>query len=374
MGDTFFTTDNKVILKGIKELPAIVCIQKTAEKKVPTQADFIEANKNSFGDAIGSITNRITSMFEVISAFDRDSREYKELMYRICCGQNFQQNAIDKAKGIQSKPMPKEWYDYKTVVIKEDDIEEVKREKEFNINILAEKKPYFMNYIYPENMKEYNDYLTSTANQCLIDFGQTIEELIHKENKTEREEEFLKYYNIKMTCGTNPCIMNKICWTVEDELDGIMKKKFKDKEFDTRIIKDESVTYKKATYNKISKLYNEYIDRTKWYMQLTKKKRLDKEEVRKQRQILIEEFQQNAFNLCNNESELCNIFIDLCYNNNVSKQFCWDLCSETIINNLLQKNGGKIKYLEIDEEGNVEFGGYKFKEKEKMVIYESEEH
>ena len=51
-------------------------------------------------------------MIDLASSFLKDSTEYNELQYRIICGQNYQQNAIDKMKGIICKTMPKEWYSY----------------------------------------------------------------------------------------------------------------------------------------------------------------------------------------------------------------------------------------------------------------------
>ena len=51
------------------------------------QQGKIRANINSFGDDIGKITNRITSMFDVMAQFPEDSEEYRVLDYRIKCGQ-----------------------------------------------------------------------------------------------------------------------------------------------------------------------------------------------------------------------------------------------------------------------------------------------
>lgn len=76
------------------ELPAIMCVQRKAPKKVVTEEDLIQSNIDSFGDDIGKTTNWITSMFEVQAGFDRGSEEYRELAYRIRCGQLLQQNAI----------------------------------------------------------------------------------------------------------------------------------------------------------------------------------------------------------------------------------------------------------------------------------------
>ena len=114
----------------------------TIEKKVPTKEDLLKSNKDGFGDDIGIITNHITSMTDILSKLSEDSAEYKELMKRIMCGQNYQQNAIDKIKGIVSKPMPKHWYKYSS------DLDD------FNKSIVANRKPYFFQYIYPHRMKE----------------------------------------------------------------------------------------------------------------------------------------------------------------------------------------------------------------------------
>ena len=96
MGDAIITTDNEILLKNTKNLPAVVCVQKKAEKKLITEELLAQANQNSFGDAIGTITNHITSMYDLLPLFEKDSPEYKELEYRIMAGQNAQQNAIDK--------------------------------------------------------------------------------------------------------------------------------------------------------------------------------------------------------------------------------------------------------------------------------------
>lgn len=62
---------------------------------------MIRANINSFGDDIGKITNRITSMFDVMAQFPEDSEEYRVLEYRIQSGQLFQQNAIFVGRPVQ---------------------------------------------------------------------------------------------------------------------------------------------------------------------------------------------------------------------------------------------------------------------------------
>ena len=77
-------------------MPAIVCAQKTAQKNIPVEEDFVRSNIATFGNEIGQITNWVTSMYEVRSAFEQNDPEYRMLSYRIMSGQNFQQNAIRK--------------------------------------------------------------------------------------------------------------------------------------------------------------------------------------------------------------------------------------------------------------------------------------
>lgn len=93
-GDLVMLTDNKVLVDNLRELPAIMCVQRRANKVLVTEDDAVSANIASFGDEIGKTTNWITSMFEVQSHFEKDSEEYKTLEYRIMAGQLFQQNAM----------------------------------------------------------------------------------------------------------------------------------------------------------------------------------------------------------------------------------------------------------------------------------------
>lgn len=94
--DTIFSTNNPTVLKGIHYTPAIVSVQKSAQKVECTEEAFIQANKASFGNEIGAITNKSTAMYDVIAQFEPGSEEYEELMYRIVCSIQYQQNSINK--------------------------------------------------------------------------------------------------------------------------------------------------------------------------------------------------------------------------------------------------------------------------------------
>ncbi|QWU14420.1 hypothetical protein SAMN04487895_101731 [Paenibacillus sophorae] len=360
--DMVLTVNNQIIKDSVKRLKPIICTQNVADKKVPTEADLIKANKLSFGDEIGSVTNRGTAMYDVLAKFDKNSKEYDEIMYRITCVQHFQQNAIDKTKGIESKPMPKEWYDGKFNT----KLEVAESIKGFNNSILADKKPYFFIYIYPHIMKNYKRYIANNNTNCNYRFGISLKQLINKNNKSQEEDCFIQNYLDNMPVSMANSTMNKICWRIEDEFK-LNSRKIKKEPFDYKIMKSNKF-YDKDSKRKVSNLYLEHNEKIQIHMRKIKSDREDEETKAEKRQRFISEFKKKALSICNDIEELTNIILDICYKDNSkrTKQFAWDVCGEQIIRNLLKNNGGKLIYPVQDEYGDINYGGLKFKESEKI--------
>lgn len=360
-GDLVLLTDNKVLVENYRPLPAIMCAQRNATKVEVTEDLLIQSNIDSFGDDIGKTTNWITTMFDVQSQYEPDSEEYKVLDYRIKCGQLYQQNSIDKAKGIIAKPMPKDWYDRSVNRITDDLSEEEVQRRKFNLRVLADKKPYFMRYIYPNLMSQYNTYIKNTDKKCMREFRQTIEELMTKspEELTQAEAEFIDYYIQRMPVGMHPCVMNKICIRFEEEFDNYFLKNISEEEFDYSIMKSGQ-EYTTTQYNAIAKLYEQYTKRLQEYMQFSKRERIDEDESATKRSLMIRDFKVECERVCSNAAQLCDIILDLCYSRSGSKQFCWDICSEEIIDNLLKNNDNTIYFPVQDEDGDIEFCGKRF--------------
>ncbi|MDD4188363.1 MAG: hypothetical protein PHX04_06415 [Bacilli bacterium] len=289
-------------------------------------------------------------MFDVASGFEKDSKEYNELQYRIICGQNYQQNAIDKLKGIISKPMPKEWYDYFTAKDMED--------KEFELSILVDKKPYFFIYNYPYVKKKYIKYINNVNKKCEMTFRIGLDELIKKVDRTPEEEKFLYYYYYKMPVFINKSTMNRICQRIEQEFD-----KYKSLQngelFDYKILMSKEVSPNK-TYKSIKTLYEEYTTRVKQHAQTFSSNKFNKEDKQNARIVFKNDFKARAHEICNNNEELCNIVVDLCYKNDSSKQFAWDICGKYIIHNLLVRNNYSLEYPISAENGDIEYSGEKF--------------
>ena len=344
-GDTNMDTDNPIIVSKTRNEKTIMCVQRKAEKVVPTETDIIKANKLAFNDDIGTVTNHVTSMIEVQSGFKKGTPEYEELSYRIMCGQLYQQNTIDRAIGIIAKPMPKYWYNRSSNLPKDDDDDETIAKKEFNLRIVADKKPYFMIYVYPDLRKQYKDYIKNVNVKCYILSKCSIDELYDKQNRTDEENSFIKYYERFMPVGKNPCVINRICWLFENEFDGYLSKNKEQPEFDYTILKSD-IEYSQYAFKKVKSIYDDYIKKVTRFMieSKSKKTKNDFEMCDLGRNLFIEEFRRECEIACSNEKELCNIVLDLCYTKESSKQFAWDICGNVIIQNLLEKKGNLIHY------------------------------
>lgn len=321
--DILYSTNNKVLLNKHIVLPAIQCVQRNAEKIIPTEEDIILSNLNGMDNKVGSITNKVTNMKEVQSRFQKGSDEYKEMEYRMECGQLYQQNELDKIKGIVFKPMPRKWYSIKDC------------ETEFDKTLCANRKPYFFIYIYDYVKKEYNDYIKLNQNKCIKTFGIKLEELLSKENKTKEEEDFIYWYNRKMPIGFGDCSMNKICNYVEQEFDKYKSSLKSNGMFDYNLLKVKRRCTEEHR-NKLFELSQEYVKKISQFKVNKNEDLLDQEDEDffNNRDNFKNHYYNIAKEICPNDEERMNICLDLCYGYKNNRQFCWDIVGELIIKRL----------------------------------------
>ncbi|MCD8376839.1 MAG: hypothetical protein LUD69_07835 [Oscillospiraceae bacterium] len=349
-------TDNEVLVRNFEPLPALMCVQRKAEKKVPTEEDFVESNLASFGNEIGQTTNRITAMYEIQSRCRKGDREYDELAYRIQCGQLYQQNSIDKAKGIICKPMPKTWYDRHAV----NDIEDGNT-REFYRSIVADKKPYFMRYVYPALMKQYNTYIKNTGRNAQREFQTTVEEMksVPYGELKDDQKKFLHRYDYGMPVGVGDCVMNRICRRFEREFDGHIKKHNASSLFDYRILKS-GCEYSEDQFREIRRLYDEYVAQLKRYKIFSAYEKVDGDISSAEFQVMNEAFRAACVTTCPNEATLCDTLLDLCYTRNATKRFVWEMCGSSIIQNLLNRNDRMISVPVRCEDGEFTYAGERY--------------
>lgn len=326
-GDLLYSTNNSVLLDKYIYLNPIQCVQRNIEKKIVTEDDIVKSNINGMGNKVGQITNRVTNMTEVQSRFEKDSEEYKILSYRMACGQLYQQNELDKIKGIDFKPMPKYWYNFREC-----------GDNEFYKSICADKKPYFFIYIYDYIKKEYNDYMMKSNKKCLNCFGIDLNELLSLESLNEEQEKFIYWYNKKMPIGFGKCSMNKICWYIEKQFDGYKFQLKSNNKFDYTILKTKKRCTEKNRED-INNLLQSYIKKIQKFKSVKENNLYqDEEDIVINRNNLKKEFKEMCKEICPNDEERLNIVLDLCYGKNNNKQFCWDVIGDLICDRLKELN------------------------------------
>ena len=127
-------------------------------------------------------------------------------------------------------------------------------------------------------------------------------------------------------------------------------------------------TEEEGLYKSPRKVFKEYKKQQRQYAQ-TITNHTTKDEKDEKRRTFLNNFKIKAELICPNAEDLCNIVLDIAYKGN-SKQFAWDICGEQIIKNLLEKNGNKYTYPMMDENGDIEYKGYKFSMREVRVCEE----
>lgn len=355
--DSNFCTNNKVLLDAFEYKTTLMCVQESMSKKVPTEEDYIKSDINGFGDSIGSVTNKATNMISLREKFAHDSEEYKELTYRISTMMNYQQNAIDRIKGVVARPVPKEWLESRLFKIEDEDNDEVIYQKQINSNIAAEIKPWFFIYRYSHIESKLDKYVKTCKSNCKIRFGKTLEDLYASDNRSNEEDEFLYYYEKYMPVSRAPGTMNRICFRIEDEFQ--TTDVLPDVKFDYSILKSKE-KYTQEEYDAIVKLYDEYNKNMQLFLKKVNKNDSLKEERDTFVSQLTEEFSNACYSICPNIEALTNILIDICYVTNKNKTFAWSIAGEQIFINVLKNNGNVITYPVKDENGDIEFCGKKF--------------
>ena len=322
-GDSVFSTDNDVLIRNYRKLPAINCIQHNAEKQIITEDKIVKSNINGFGNSVGSITNRATAMLSVQARFDKESKEYKELEYRIICTQKHQQDSIDSIKGIQFTPMPKYWYDIRAC-----------GDNEYQRSICCDKKPYFMIYRYEEVKRKYNAFKKEHDSDCRQQFGMTIDELLQipQDQRTEDQNEMLKWYYRFNPVDMSECTINKICYYLEREIKNY-KSSLKEHKFDYTKFKSKRRCTEEHRKQLID-LMNIYSDTVKTYVLVQLEKDTNVDTIKPTIPFIEQYFKDRAKEICPNDKERKNILLDLCYGKSKikpNKEFCWIVVTDIIL-------------------------------------------
>ena len=267
------------------------------------------------------------------------------------------------AKGIEYRPVPKEWYDWKTNVINDNDDEETVQRKLFNQSILANKKPYFMVYNYSKLKSEHVEYKRANDTVSQVMFKMSTDELRDKENKTQKELETYNIFAQQAPTNISPSLVNKIAWKIEKHF--AQKSLFTMEQFDTNKLKNPNVKYTRKMFKEVSEIREEYgKEYEKRIREATKQKNADIDLLENLKLSLTEEFVAKVYEVCGSEDIACNVLVDICYKDNKSKQLLWDCCAEQLIKNMIANGYDTLHYPTKCEDGDIEYKGQKFEMRE----------
>lgn len=356
-GDIVFTTDNKTVLNNIiPNLNAITYDKATAKPQRLNGTNILATDLRSFNSKIGTITNYSTSFITMLANFKEDSNEYKELLERIKLLRRYIGDSIDQAKGIKTKPFPTEWK--KRVFIDKADSDEVKQEKYYHNKLVANKKPYFMIYIYEKLKTEYRDYRSKIERTCKEKFGCTLHQLMINPNRTQEEQQYLNAYNRNMPVVKNNSIMNMLCKMIED-VDFKYKRSKNNENLDESyaILMNENIEINEEKLEKLLNLRKKFNGKRNFKI---KNSNLNEGENSYKNEIneFYEEIRNEAEMICSNKQELSNHLVHIVYKlfPNDSKDFAWHIGIEGIIQTLEDKSDMLVEMPMKDNDGQDYLG------------------
>lgn len=363
-GDIICLTNQKEIIDGAYGGLPIMYETRKAPKSVIVESELYQADLKGFNTKVGFLTNLSTTMYAMLPKFQKDSKEYKEIIRRLKQCRKEQGSIIDATKGLDIKPIPSHWTNWQKIT---DDMNQEEKETiEFNNSILVDKRPMFMMYLYPNYSKEYRQYYNDYDILSQAKFKLFLEDLLSLDatllNDEQKEfiEQFYRYNPLLNTpCEINNISLymqkkineiktnNKLVWTI-DMIEPMKRRgiEWDDNKSDFLISLHEKYKSGKRNFGNIKN--DDGTNRWQTIEQYN-------------RSIL-----QESLLVSSDLGELAYYAISRCYVSLESdnKEFVWSIFGDGIIDNLL--NNLDIKNVEIpflDENGDIEFLGKKYSKK-----------
>lgn len=408
-GDLVCTTDDKIFIEKMYGGVPITYEKKTVDKKHIKESELYKADLMSFNSTIGNITNKSTSMYDVVAKYENEldecgdivyKKEYDEIIERLKLTRKAQGDAIDKAKGIKIEKMPTHWTNRQQIINEEraekiynqrksqaknpdrikpvsPDIDDVINKKEFMNSIAADKKPYFFKYVYPSSYSTYKKYIDEKNKYCTTVFGMTIQELIDVDDSglTDEQRQLRDDYYKYMPLSDNGGVMNRICYYMESQL----KELYIDRNYRTpnyiinTLMTNKTCKQDEDKITQLEKLYHDYTKARRKFKARAKDNLIDPIRINTDDE---EEFyninqyckyiRSQALKITSDIHELANLGVELCYirHQQWSKDFVWNVFGDYLIENIKINKQKIIKLPVSNDDGDIEYLGKKYIEKE----------
>lgn len=321
--------------------------------------DLYKIDMLSFNTKIGSITNIGTTYYEMLSMYEKGSKEYNEIYIRLklCCIE--QSKTIDSAKGLIVKPFPKHWTDYQKIskedyeLLSSDELDELGAINAFNNKLLVgNKRPYFMRYVYPIRNKEYRSFLSDFNRLSRIYWDCDIEDIPTEEMDSEIYKTFISYYRQKSPLIETDGTMNRVCRHMENEIKEFNNsRKYKKNGKMLELLYNTNTETNLELLPIMEKVYTDYIS-------FKKNKMLSDSRFNNYEQYFKSVKDYCLENISSNENELANLAVYVLYKNhpNKPKDFVWDCFGKGILSNVLLTKDSVWLPLKNDF-GNIEYLG-----------------
>jgi len=367
-GDIIFTTNNPIVLQGIvPNLNPITYDKTTAPAQKLTLSNIIKTDVASFDCKVGVVTNYSTAFISMLAKFKKGSSEYNELLKRIKLLRRYIGDSIDAAKGIKMKPFPVSWK--KRLKVNESDSDEVKQNKYYHNSLVANKKPYFMIYLYNKLMADFGNYKKTKNLFAKENLFKNTKSIINEVDKTQEEKKFLRNYYNHMPVLQSSCVMNNLCRIIE----GVdFKLKYphnnKNNEISHSILQRTNVELDPVKLKQLESIYNKFM--------VNKSRKISNINVDSDDSELSDIYQEednsiitNVYDIFRNETqsifedpqELSDYAVELCYKlyQNKDKLFLWSICEEGLMKTITEKPDNTI-YIPVRYDDGTEYLGNRF--------------
>jgi hypothetical protein len=337
-GDLICTVDHPSFVFGKQlGLPIVYDTQKASKIILEGNEDEVyKSVTTGFGTKVGFYTNVSTAYYALLANFGESSAEAKTIQQRLKYGRTLQGLEIDKQKGLVIPPFPEHWTKWKKIT--EEMTEEEVQQHKFNNNILADKRPYFMRWLYSGYNNRYLKEIAAYNNICYTKWGISFEELVAQDVKTQEQQDLMERYNRRTFFINNNSTMNRISRYMEKELKKVkLKNRASANDFDfTILVSQKFRTPSSVNLDKMLLLYKHWKSLRR---SLTNKTNADENDFVELDQIDAYINKKAYSSISSSDSELADMAVYLCYVmlGKTSKMFCWRVFGKEVVSNMLSK-------------------------------------
>ncbi|MFZ2992501.1 MAG: hypothetical protein WA061_02185 [Microgenomates group bacterium] len=333
-GDAVFTSDNDELLKNCYGGVPVTYNRKATTKNKISYDELSVFDAMSFNSKIGLVTNNSSTYYSMLSLFPEDSKEHQLILKRLVICRKQQGMEIDKTKGLLIDRLP-EW--------------NKKSDDPVHNNILTNRRPMWMNWLYPHRKKDYDSYNEMYDVYCYAKYGFGIDFLLKKEVVTEEQSKIIERHRkfCPVVVGSTS-IMQRISDYMVSEVKEL-KVSVNNKEFDYSVYFDKSVGLNESIREPLR-------DLMKLYNKLKKNLFFSPDGEKSE---IVEFIKNKAFEISSDLSELTNMALDINYGTGYSQSFVWEIFSDGILD-AMKKKTRTFDFPVPKENGRISFAGRRF--------------